>query len=730
MKVLILGSEGTPYSNGAFEFDVFFDSQYPTTPPKVNLITTGKGTVRFNPNLYANGKVCLSLLGTWRGLSSENWDAKISTLLQVLISIQSIIMSDLVYFNEPSCEGEMGKPEGEAKNEAYSNIVRYCNIQFAMIEQIHKPSKGFEDVIKRHFYWKKDQIWKEVRGWIERSKTAVAKYVSFSSEHNLTWSNKFNQPKKYTKMMEDIYGELEKVLNAWPLPSELKQKTNDEKVAMEKKNEKMTFEDIDKVDMSYDISSSKKEINLDDDAVKDRWSRYIGAMGIEAVQRQANSNIFLTGAGGLGIEIAKNIVLSGCRKFVLHDTANTTYYDLSSQFFLGESDLSKNRAECSIKKLQQLNYYVKVLSSTQPIPYEKENEWDTFGWKDFNVVILTECSYSLINAIDIYCRKRNIKLIVADIYGGYSRWINDFGNKFIVADKDGEEWKECMIKNIVSDPKDNNNSIITLLDGTRHEFIDDDELEISEVVGMDELNGKKYKIKVQTPSTFTLLNCDITKFKAYQHNGVCKQLKSQNIIDFSPISECWEINKKNIKEVKHWDQNMSISDYNKIENGYIINFVFALLDLWKQSQKYKAWVTSKNNVPWNKEIGDNIVLLAKENYPDVKWTEKELEIIYHISFTHFTQYPSWCAYLGGFVAQEAIKAITNKFTPINQVMFHDINEIMPKINPKALEESIKEFDFKEEKSNLDGIQMILGKKLWNKVCNSKIMVVGAGAIGC
>lgn len=52
----------------------------------MNLITTGNGAVRFNPNLYACGKVCLSLLGTWRGSASENWDPKLSTILQVLLS--------------------------------------------------------------------------------------------------------------------------------------------------------------------------------------------------------------------------------------------------------------------------------------------------------------------------------------------------------------------------------------------------------------------------------------------------------------------------------------------------------------------------------------------------------------------------------------------------------------------------------------------------------------------
>ena len=59
------------------------------------------GTVRFNPNLYNDGKVCLSLLGTWHGGSAdEKWDASRSTLYQVLVSIQSIIMVEEPMYNE------------------------------------------------------------------------------------------------------------------------------------------------------------------------------------------------------------------------------------------------------------------------------------------------------------------------------------------------------------------------------------------------------------------------------------------------------------------------------------------------------------------------------------------------------------------------------------------------------------------------------------------------------
>jgi len=81
-----------------------------------------------------------------------------------------------------------------------------------------------------------------------------------------------------------------------------------------------------------------KVMDIEDEAVKDQWSRYIGAMGVEAVAKQAKANVFLSGAGALGIEISKNLVLAGCKSFTLHDTAPLCKKDLSGQFFLSETD--------------------------------------------------------------------------------------------------------------------------------------------------------------------------------------------------------------------------------------------------------------------------------------------------------------------------------------------------------------------------------------------------------
>lgn len=125
MNALITGPLDTPYAGGCFIFDIFFPGTYPSTPPLVNLRTTGAGSVRFNPNLYNTGKVCLSLLGTWSGAEGENWNKDTSTFLQVLVSIQALILVPMPYFNEPGYERTMGTPEGDTQNRLYNENIQY-----------------------------------------------------------------------------------------------------------------------------------------------------------------------------------------------------------------------------------------------------------------------------------------------------------------------------------------------------------------------------------------------------------------------------------------------------------------------------------------------------------------------------------------------------------------------------------------------------------------------------
>lgn len=72
-SALIKGPTRTPYEDGLFLFDIQLPNIYPAVPPLFRYLSQCSG--RLNPNLYDNGKVCVSLLGTWIG--------KVSAALQV-----------------------------------------------------------------------------------------------------------------------------------------------------------------------------------------------------------------------------------------------------------------------------------------------------------------------------------------------------------------------------------------------------------------------------------------------------------------------------------------------------------------------------------------------------------------------------------------------------------------------------------------------------------------------
>lgn len=219
MKAVITGASGTPYAHGIFEFDLFFNDNYPKDPPKMNLMTTGFGQIRFNPNLYACGKVCLSLINTWRGHETEKWQPDVSTIQQTLVSVQAIIMSEEVYFNEPSYENERDTIDGEKRNEGYMSVVRYGNVKFAMLGHLKNPLKGFETVIKWHFYVKKEEILNTVHKWVERADKIECLYQGLVMDHNQELAKTFSKSKtKYREMLQQVVTELEDELNKLDRP--------------------------------------------------------------------------------------------------------------------------------------------------------------------------------------------------------------------------------------------------------------------------------------------------------------------------------------------------------------------------------------------------------------------------------------------------------------------------------------------------------------------------------
>lgn len=194
MQTLITGASDTPYDGGCFLFDILCPADYPDCPPLVQLITTGHGTLRFNPNLYVTGKVCLSLLGTWEGESQETWTQE-SSLYQVFTSIQSLIMHGDVYFNEPNAPAK----DAARLNIGYCNIIRYGTIRFAVLEHLIRPPTTFKRIIFKHLHTERDRIIRVHDEWIRDAEAQLASdnmeekplYSGLVELHNRELSRRF-----------------------------------------------------------------------------------------------------------------------------------------------------------------------------------------------------------------------------------------------------------------------------------------------------------------------------------------------------------------------------------------------------------------------------------------------------------------------------------------------------------------------------------------------------------
>jgi len=147
MRAAIVGPKDTPYSDSLMFFDIHLSPSFPRAPPSVKFWAFKE---RLNPNLYANGMVCLSLLGTWAGSSIEVWRPMRSNLLQVLVSLQGLVLVEEPYFNEPGFERTRGTIQGSLYAQRYSEDARVKSLR-SVLRVFEEPLGGFEDVIRGHF---------------------------------------------------------------------------------------------------------------------------------------------------------------------------------------------------------------------------------------------------------------------------------------------------------------------------------------------------------------------------------------------------------------------------------------------------------------------------------------------------------------------------------------------------------------------------------------------------
>ncbi|KAJ3670630.1 hypothetical protein LUZ60_008056 [Juncus effusus] len=163
LRACIIGADGTPYHDGLFFFDILFPPNYPHEPPTVHYHSFG---LRLNPNLYESGKVCLSLLKTWSGTGTETWSPQSSTILQVLLSLQGLVLNEKPYFNEAGFDKQVGRLEGEKNSIGYNENVVLLTCK-SMVYVVNKPPKDYEELVKEHFTIRAPSILRSCKAYLD-----------------------------------------------------------------------------------------------------------------------------------------------------------------------------------------------------------------------------------------------------------------------------------------------------------------------------------------------------------------------------------------------------------------------------------------------------------------------------------------------------------------------------------------------------------------------------------
>jgi len=154
---LIIGPSDTPYFGGNYFFELNYPSDYPHSPPKVKYWTNANN-IRFNPNLYVCGKVCVSLLNTWRG---EQWTS-CQTISTVLLTLCTLLCNDPL-LNEPGVE------KSHFDMNSYNEIINYANIDIAVCDIIEKKNGVFMPFFENFYPFIKENFIKNYDNLIEFS---------------------------------------------------------------------------------------------------------------------------------------------------------------------------------------------------------------------------------------------------------------------------------------------------------------------------------------------------------------------------------------------------------------------------------------------------------------------------------------------------------------------------------------------------------------------------------
>ncbi len=368
----------------------------------------------------------------------------------------------------------------------------------------------------------------------------------------------------------------------------------------------------------------------------------------------------------------------------IHDDAITSFSDLSSSFLLEESDVGEPRARYVAERLAPLNPYVDV-RRLEESPLQVAD-----GIAKYAAIVAIDRTQTEQLALSRAARAAGCPLICVQSRGLFGRIFCDFGDEFVVEDPDGEEPKQALLEHVATAEE----AEVTCIPEQPHGLEDGDVVRLEEVKGMPNLCRAGRTFAVRVLSRHIVSVGDTRDGGAYLGGGRLVQVKQPRTLRFEPLDLATKApvllstGMDAPKRVRTAHACFSCADVLTVDDDPV-----AVLE---------------------GAIRSSGLLADGEMQPDV---------VSDFARGASGSLSPMAAFLGGIAAQEVLKAVTHRFTPLRQFLYVDGTSALPTPRPTAA-------DCAPRGDRYDGQRAVLGQPLVETLMALNYFVVGAGAIGC
>lgn len=391
----------------------------------------------------------------------------------------------------------------------------------------------------------------------------------------------------------------------------------------------------------------------------EKYDRQNRTIGVDATKKLVNSTAVIIGLkDGLATETSSKLILSGVSNMILVNDGSVESSDLDTGFYYQEKDIGFDRSTVLKSKLMELNPYAKI---------------DCINFEDINfnnaVIILHDDTLEKAVKINKYCRENKNKFIWIRNRGISGFVFVDALEEHQITDLTGEVIDPVQLASISFDGK------VTCAAHNTHDFQSGDFITFSNLIGdnLNFLSDKKWEIKINNINSFQIVDFPEETFNFI--NGTASFMKQISTINHQSLE-------------------------NQIESPSITGFN---QDFDKKIIRYNIDNTLYPVNCWSEEMEEIIN----------KTSDKSIQKVIRASNVKLMPVVS---ILGSMAANEAIKLITNKFTPVSQWIVYSDESIVPKIKPIIIDNF--------------GLGNLFGTEVKSYIEKKNWLMVGCGAIGC